>query len=77
MKPLFLLQIVRSSDGAVAQLPAGGALEANLVDLLTTHILSKGVSFKSKKHVERDVREGISQAIMSLKEQTTQITVLN
>lgn len=69
-RPLFLLQIVDTEDGSVARLPAGGTLEQNLTELFVSHIVAKGISFRSKKHVEQDIREGIYDAIMSMKKQT-------
>ncbi len=72
-RPLFLIQIVRVEDGAVATIPGGGPLEANLTELIVSHIMGKGVILKTRKHIEQDVREGIKDAIMSLKEQTAKI----
>lgn len=69
-RPLFLLQIVDTEDGATARIPGGGPLEANLTELIVTHVLNKGVSWKSRKHVEEDIRQGVRDAIMSMKEQT-------
>lgn len=69
MEPVFLLQIVDRS-GQVAQLPAGGQLEADLVALFTSHIMAKGVALKSAAHVQQDIRDGIHDAIMALKKQT-------
>jgi hypothetical protein len=71
--PVFLLQIVHVPDGETARFPGGGPLEANLVDLLTKHIMAKGLSFKTNAHIEKDVREGISEGIMSLKAETAKI----
>jgi hypothetical protein len=69
-EPVLLLQIVSATHGTLARLPGGGSLEADLTELITQHILAKGVSFKTEAHVERDVRLGIREAIMSLKNQT-------
>jgi hypothetical protein len=73
--PLFLIQIVHAGgDGAVAKIPGGGQLEADLTELFVSHILSKGVGFlRTQGHVEKDIRDGIKDAIMSLKQQTTHI----
>ena len=68
--PLFYLQIVSAHDGVVAKLPGGGALETDLTDLFVQHIMAKGVSWKTRGHVEKDVRHGITDAIMSMKAQT-------
>ena len=71
--PLFHLQIVSTKDGVVANVPGGGKLEADLVNLFTHYILAKGVSWKTKKHVEADIRDGITDAIYAMKEQTKHI----
>lgn len=69
--PLFHIAIVSAHDGIVAKIPGGGELETDLIELIVQHILAKGVGlFKSKKHVEQDIREGVKQAIMGLKAQT-------
>jgi hypothetical protein len=66
----MLLQIVYP-DGTVVRLPAGGPLEAEMVDLLTRTIMAKGVGlFRSEAHVEQDIRSGIRDALMGLKHQT-------
>ena len=72
--PLFHLQIVSTRDGVVANVPGGGRLESNLIDLFTHYILAKGVSWKSRKHVEADIRDGIHDAIYAMKEQTRLVT---
>lgn len=72
-RPVFVIQIVRTEDGAVATIPGGGPLEANLVELITSHVMNRGVNWKSYKHVAEDVREGVKSAIMSMKEQTAKL----
>lgn len=74
MMPVFVLKIVHTETGNVAHLPAGGALEADLINLCTAHIVAKGVGlFRSEKHVKQSIHDGIKDAIMSLKEQTKHI----
>jgi hypothetical protein len=69
-QPTFFLQIVDRS-GKVAHLPGGGQLEADLIDLVTTVVMAKGVGlFKTSKHVEQDIRDGMKEALMGLKAQT-------
>ena len=70
--PVFLLQIVHAENRRiVAQIPGGGLLEAELIDLCTQHILSKGVGIlRTESHVEQDIRDGIREAILGLKAQT-------
>jgi hypothetical protein len=48
-------------------------LEANFTELIVSHVMGKGVSWKSRKHIENDIREGVKDAIMSMKEQTSHI----
>lgn len=67
---MMLLQIVYP-DGSLVRFPAGGDLELNLIDVAVKHILAKGVGvFRGEAHVEQDIRDGLSEAIFSLKEQT-------
>lgn len=70
--PLFLIQIVEAaSNHAIALIPGGGPLEAELVELCVAHIIPKGVGlFRTSAHVEADIRAGIREAIMGLKDQT-------
>lgn len=70
--PLFLLQIVESQGNkVVAQVPGGGALEAELIDICTRAIVVRGVGlFRTEAHVEQDIRDGIAAAITGLKDQT-------
>lgn len=74
-EPVFYIQIVHVGTGAVARVPGGGRLEADLTNLFVRYIMAKGVGFfKTEKHVEQDVRDGIKDAIMAMKQQTTAIT---
>ena len=67
VSPPFFLQIV-DANGVVIRTHAGGKHEAELNRLLTSHIVSRGVGlFRSSTHVEQDIREGISAALLSLK----------
>jgi hypothetical protein len=69
--PLFLLQIVDAETGVVARLPGGGALEADLVDLIVREVVRRGVGwFRSTAHVEQDIKDGTTAAIYSLKDHT-------
>jgi hypothetical protein len=73
--PLFLLQIIEAGGNrVVAQVPGGGALEAEIIELCTRAIVARGVGlFKTSAHVEQDIRDGIAEAIMGLKDQTRYI----
>lgn len=69
---VFLLQIA-FPDGAVVQLPAGGALERDLVATCTAAIVGKGVGwFKSEAHVRAAISAGISEALTDLKRESVQ-----
>ena len=73
--PLFYLQIV-DRRGVVAHLPGGGPLEADLIDLCVKQILTHPVGvFRTQAAVERAIREGIHEAILSLKQQTAHLVV--
>jgi hypothetical protein len=64
------LQIVWD-NGQLVTLPAGGQLEIDLIETCVKHILAKGVGvFRTETHVEQDIRDGIREAIMALKDQT-------
>lgn len=72
-EPMFWLQIV-DKNGVVAKLPGGGALEAEIIDLIANTVIAKGVGFmKTQTEVERKIREGTQEAIMSLKRKTIQL----
>lgn len=69
--PLFYLQIVSAdSPHPVAVIPGGGALEVEIIDSCVRAILNKGVRFRSQAHVEQDIRAGIAEAFLGLKDQT-------
>lgn len=72
-EPLFWIQIV-DKEGVVAKLPGGGALEAELIDLIANTIVAKGVGLlRSEATVNQRIREGTKEAIMSLKRKTIQL----
>jgi hypothetical protein len=72
-EPSFLIQIIDRGD-RVAILPGGGPLEANLIDLCTKQIMSKGVGlFKTEAAVEKAIRDGMAEALLSLKLKTMSI----
>jgi hypothetical protein len=65
--PGFLLQIVRQ-DGSVVRIPAGGALEGDLIDLCVHYICAKPVGlFHTAAQVEIAVRQGLVEALMAYK----------
>jgi hypothetical protein len=70
--PVFLLQIVENdSQRKIAQIPGGGPLEADLIELCVTSIMARGVGvLRGEAHVEQDIRIGMQEALMSLKDQT-------
>lgn len=70
--PIFYLQIAYP-DGRVAQLPAGGALERDLIEDCTKAIVKRGVGvFKTEAQVTQAIREGITEAILNLKRESVQ-----
>lgn len=68
----FLLQIVDATEPyAVVRLPAGGALERDLVQTCVEAIVAKGVGFgKTEAHVRRAIDEGMTDAIRALKRES-------
>lgn len=72
-EPVFWLQIV-DKNGVIAKLPGGGELEAEIIDLIANTVIAKGVGFlRTEADVERKIREGTQEAIMSLKRKTIQL----
>lgn len=72
MGPIFFLQIAYP-DGRVVQLPAGGALERDLIDVCTRAIVKRGVGvFKTEAQVTQAIRDGITEAILDLKRESVQ-----
>ena len=64
----FYLQIV-TEDGEKIRFAAGGAAEAELIDLCAKEILSRGVGiFRTEAQVEQRIREGIHDAVYRFKE---------
>jgi hypothetical protein len=67
-EPLFLIQIVHVGSEVVAKMPGGGRLEADFIDLVVAHIKKKNNGYLvSGAQVEQNVKEGIVDAINSLK----------
>lgn len=67
--PLFRLQLVDDS-GAVVTFKAGGAVEANLVDLIVEHVISQGtITWRTKAKV----KEGVEKALYAFKRQSIQV----
>lgn len=68
MPSKYLLQIVHRTSGEVVQFEPGLSTEINFIDDCVQRILSKGVGvFRTNKHVEQDIRDGINEAVHSLK----------
>lgn len=62
----LLLQMVYES-GEVCRFPAGGPIEMDLVESITKEVLANGVRFRTQKHIEKDVRNGIKKAMWDFK----------
>lgn len=60
--PVFLLQIVDAQTGQVIQLPGGGLLEANFLDLCTQAIASKGLG-SADLTISLALQQGINETI--------------
>lgn len=71
-KPVFMLQIAFPS-GEVVQLPAGGALERDLIAVCTDAIVAKGVGFfVSEAQVRKAIAAGFAEALTDLKRESVQ-----
>lgn len=67
--PPFYIQLT-DAEGRVVRTRCGGTHERDLTDLFVKTILAKGVGFwHTQAHVEQDIRDGIAEAIASLKVQ--------
>lgn len=65
--PPFMLQIV-DQDGVVIRTAAGGRHEVDFISSCVDKIMPLGVGvFKTSKHVEADIRQGIKDAIHAIK----------
>ncbi len=65
--PPFQIQLV-DADGLIIRTPAGGRQEADLIEVIVAHVMSRGVGFfRSSKHVEQDVRDGVAAAMHAIK----------
>lgn len=62
----LLLQMVYES-GEVCRFPAGGPIEQDLVESIVKEVLSRGIAFKTRAHVEKDVRDAIQKAMFEFK----------
>lgn len=71
MTPIFRLQIVDERDQVVVSPFAAGRLEIDLIEACVTAILAKGVGLaRTQAHVAQDIRDGMREAIQTLKEGT-------
>lgn len=71
MRTVYLLQIVSVEDGTVAQLPAGGALEADLTEIIVAAVRRRPIGlFRTGAQVETAVRDGIQDAMRAIKAQS-------
>jgi hypothetical protein len=57
-------------SGEVCMFPAGGPIEADLVESIVKEVMANGVAFKTKSHIEKDVRCGIEKAMFEFKKQS-------
>ena len=68
MASKYLLQIISRDSGDVIQFEPGLSTEINFIDDIVTRTIAKGVGlFKSKTHVETDLRTAIGEALYELK----------
>lgn len=69
--PLFRLQIVDANDQVVVSPFAAGRLEIDLIDACVRNVVARGVGmFRTEAQVEKAIREGITDVIQTLKDET-------
>jgi hypothetical protein len=68
MPSRYLMQIVDRQTEEVVSFEPGQRVETNFVDDCVNRTMAKGVGVgRSSAHVERDMRDGIEEAIHDLK----------
>jgi hypothetical protein len=65
---VFKLQIVRSDDGVVATLPAGGELEKDLVEYLADYIVKEQTIFSLDRRAQ--IVNGLNKAMFAFKKES-------
>lgn len=69
--PLFRLQIVDAQDQVVVSPFAAGRVEIDLIESCVRNIVARGVGmFRSEATVTTAIREGITEVIQALKDET-------
>lgn len=66
-EPVFYLQLA-DSEGRIAQYRAGGKAEIDFIEACVAATIKRGVGVgRTEAHVAQDMRDGIAEAILSLK----------
>ena len=74
--PVLYLQLA-DKNGIVARYRAGGEAERDFIDACTLAIVRRGVGvFRTEAHVAQDIRDGIAEAILSLKKTARHTTAV-
>ena len=60
-------------SGEVCIFPAGGPVETDIVESIVREVVANGVAFKTKAHVEKDVRAGIQKAMWDFKKKSLEL----
>jgi len=74
MIPVFKLQLTDMKDRVVS-FYAGGAVEANIVEIFTREIEAKVKFTVTKKQREKAIQEGIQNAMKKFKELSKQLNI--
>ena len=68
----LLLQMIYE-DGTICKFNAGGPIETDLVESIVKEVLANGVTFKTRKHIENDVRCGVKKALLEFKKNSFEV----
>lgn len=72
-EPVFRLKLVYA-DGSELVFDGGGVFERNLISACKEAIVKRGVGIgRTTTHVAKDIEDGIREAIMALKRESTRI----
>lgn len=61
------MQIVDTQTGAVVEYEPGQRVEMDFVADAAARIIAKGVALKTTTHVQKDIIDGLNEAIYALK----------
>lgn len=72
-EPVFRLKLVYA-DGSELLFDGGGVFERDLISACQEAVIRRGVGFgRTEAHVAQDIKDGITEAIMSLKRESLRV----